>query len=158
MFIAGERGPEVVGHIGGRTEVLNKSQIASAIYKAMVSAMAKMGGYFSQMTSALANIPPAIQTMSMTQPDFVLEIPQMATGTVLPPQATISTQDATMLREALVGLTTALQTMQGIGQQKGTTQSNINVVLPGVGVLGRAVVKYVEGEAKQGRYPLSGYM
>jgi NADH/NAD ratio-sensing transcriptional regulator Rex len=48
--------------------------------------------------------------------------------------------------------------MQGIGQQKGNTQSNINVVLPGVGVLGRAMVKYIDGEAKQGRYPLSGYM
>jgi hypothetical protein len=123
----------------------------------MVSAMAKMGGYFSQMTSALANIPPAIQTMSMTQPDFVLEIPQMATGTVLPPQATISTQDATMLREALVGLTTALQGAQVSGRQ-GTTQNNITLELPGVGVLGRAMVKYIDGEAKQGRYPLSGYM
>jgi hypothetical protein len=157
MFVAGERGPEVVGHIGGRTEVLNKSQIASAIYQAMVSAMAKMGGYFSQMTSALANIPPAIQTMSMAQPDFVLEIPQMATGTVLPPQATISTQDAAMLREAIVGLTTALQGAQVSGRQ-GTTQNNITLELPGVGVLGRAMVKYIDGEAKQGRYPLSGYM
>lgn len=39
MFIAGESGPEIVGHIGGRTEVLNKSQIASAIYSATRSAM-----------------------------------------------------------------------------------------------------------------------
>lgn len=31
MFVAGEAGPELVGHIGGRTEVLNASQIASAI-------------------------------------------------------------------------------------------------------------------------------
>ena len=31
MFIAGESGPEVVGHINGRTEVLNASQLASAI-------------------------------------------------------------------------------------------------------------------------------
>ena len=39
MFIAGENGPEVVGHIGGRTEVLNKSQLASAMYSAVHSAM-----------------------------------------------------------------------------------------------------------------------
>lgn len=39
MFIAGEAGPEVVGHINGRTEVLNKSQIASAIYAAVKTAM-----------------------------------------------------------------------------------------------------------------------
>lgn len=31
LFVAGEAGPELVGHIGGRTEVLNASQIASAI-------------------------------------------------------------------------------------------------------------------------------
>lgn len=39
MFIAGEAGPEIVGHINGRTEVLNKSQIASAIYAAVKTAM-----------------------------------------------------------------------------------------------------------------------
>lgn len=31
IFVAGEAGPEIVGHINGRTEVLNASQIASAI-------------------------------------------------------------------------------------------------------------------------------
>ena len=48
MFIAGEAGPEVVGHIGGRTEVLNKSQIAATMYASIRSAMAsvsfRMGG------------------------------------------------------------------------------------------------------------------
>lgn len=39
MFAAGERGAEVVGNINGRTEVLNQSQIASAIYAAMIQAM-----------------------------------------------------------------------------------------------------------------------
>ena len=39
LFVAGEAGPEVVGHVNGRTEILNKSQIASAIYSAVVSAM-----------------------------------------------------------------------------------------------------------------------
>ena len=31
LFVAGEAGPEIVGHIGGRTEVLNQSQIAASI-------------------------------------------------------------------------------------------------------------------------------
>ena len=31
VFLAGESGPEVVGHIGSRTEVLNASQIAAAV-------------------------------------------------------------------------------------------------------------------------------
>ena len=39
MFAAGERGAEIVGNINGRTEVLNQSQIASAIYAAMIQAM-----------------------------------------------------------------------------------------------------------------------
>lgn len=39
LFLAGEAGPEIVGHVGGRTEVLNKSQIASAMYSAVHSAM-----------------------------------------------------------------------------------------------------------------------
>lgn len=39
LFIAGEAGAEVVGHINGRTEVLNGSQIASVMYKAVSSAV-----------------------------------------------------------------------------------------------------------------------
>ena len=39
LFIAGEAGPEVVGHIGGRTEVLNRSQLAATMYAAVRSAM-----------------------------------------------------------------------------------------------------------------------
>lgn len=39
LFLAGEAGPEIVGHVGGRTEVLNQSQIAAAMYSAVHSAM-----------------------------------------------------------------------------------------------------------------------
>lgn len=39
LFLAGEAGPEVVGHVNGRTEVLNRSQIASAIYSAVLAGM-----------------------------------------------------------------------------------------------------------------------
>lgn len=39
LFMAGEAGPEIVGHVGGRTEVLNKSQLAAAMYQAVNSAM-----------------------------------------------------------------------------------------------------------------------
>lgn len=39
MFIAGENGPEIVGHIGSKTEVLNGSQISGAIYNAVSMAM-----------------------------------------------------------------------------------------------------------------------
>ena len=39
LFWAGENGAEVVGHAGGRTEVLNRSQLASTMYAAVRSAM-----------------------------------------------------------------------------------------------------------------------
>lgn len=39
LFGAGENGPEVVGHIGGRTEVLNQSQLASVMYEAVSRAL-----------------------------------------------------------------------------------------------------------------------
>ena len=39
LFWAGERGAEVVGHAGGRTEVLNRSQLAATMYAAVHSAM-----------------------------------------------------------------------------------------------------------------------
>lgn len=41
LFIAGENGAEIVGNINRRTEVLNRSQIASAIYSAVASAMSQ---------------------------------------------------------------------------------------------------------------------
>lgn len=39
LFGAGENGPEVVGHINGRTEVLNQSQLASVMYEAVTKAI-----------------------------------------------------------------------------------------------------------------------
>ena len=39
VFAAGENGPEVVGHINGQTEVLNRSQIASTMHSAIVNGM-----------------------------------------------------------------------------------------------------------------------
>lgn len=39
MFIAGESGAEAVGHINGRTEVLNRSQMASVMYQAVLTGM-----------------------------------------------------------------------------------------------------------------------
>lgn len=51
LFFAGEGGsPELVGHVNGRTEVLNKSQIASTMYYAMTSAMRNFGSPTSPPT------------------------------------------------------------------------------------------------------------
>lgn len=55
LFWAGEAGPEIVGHVGGRTEVLNKSQLASAIYSAVQSAMAPAASNFAAAASSMRN-------------------------------------------------------------------------------------------------------
>ena len=60
LFIAGEAGPELVGHVGGRTEVLNKSQLASTMYNAVTAGM----------VTALRGLQ--------------FRVPAMATGAVLP--------------------------------------------------------------------------
>lgn len=39
LFVAGERGPEIMGHINGRTEILNRSQIASTVFTAITNGM-----------------------------------------------------------------------------------------------------------------------
>ena len=39
LFVAGEAGPEIVGHVNGRTEILNKSQLAQTMYSAVTSGM-----------------------------------------------------------------------------------------------------------------------
>lgn len=49
LFAAGENGAEIVGNINRRTEVLNRSQIASSIYSAVVSAMSQFNGGTSQI-------------------------------------------------------------------------------------------------------------
>lgn len=60
IFAAGEAGPELVGHIGGRTEVLNKSQLAATMHAAV----------YSGMLAALSRLS--------------FRMPAMATGTVMP--------------------------------------------------------------------------
>ena len=54
LFMAGEAGPEIVGHVGGRTEVLNRSQIASAIYSAVQAAMAPATSYFAAAAQSIS--------------------------------------------------------------------------------------------------------
>ena len=59
LFVAGEAGPEVVGHVNGRTEILNKSQLAQAMRGAVASGMAQavnaLGRYLAGHMSRCAN-------------------------------------------------------------------------------------------------------
>ena len=56
MFVAGEAGAEVVGHIGGRSEVLNESQMASVMYDAVSDAMATQNAILIKQNQLLSGI------------------------------------------------------------------------------------------------------
>jgi len=56
MFIAGEQGAELVGHIGGRTEVLNQSQLASTMYSSVASANASQNRLLQEQNTLLREL------------------------------------------------------------------------------------------------------
>lgn len=53
MFIAGEAGSELVGHINGRTEVLNKSQLGQIMHSAIVDGMYQFTEYWRNLGSRM---------------------------------------------------------------------------------------------------------
>lgn len=89
VFVAGEAGPEVVGHVNGRTEILNKSQIAQAIYSAVVSGMGAavnalgryLAGHMTGCTNALVR---TIGAGRLSAANIAYHAPALATGAVLP--------------------------------------------------------------------------
>lgn len=98
MFVAGESGPEVVGHIGGRTEVLNQSQLAATMYASVHSAVAQVATAILQNVSsvliACANgIVTAINSFEYALPNMIpttISVPEIATGYVVPSMAQIA--------------------------------------------------------------------
>ena len=88
VFVAGESGPEVMGHINGRTEILNKSQIAQAIYSAVVSGMGAavnaLGKYLANRMGECTNaIVGTIGNLSDVS-GIAYHAPLMASGAVMP--------------------------------------------------------------------------
>lgn len=53
MFLAGESGPEMVGHVNGRSEVLNKSQLAQTMHSSIVAGMGQFTPYFAGIQNAI---------------------------------------------------------------------------------------------------------
>ena len=60
LFVAGEAGAEMVGHIKGQTEVLNQSQIKLAMRSAVVSGMSLFIGYWRILNSQIATCTNAV--------------------------------------------------------------------------------------------------
>ncbi len=91
VFVAGEAGPEIMGHINGRTEILNKAQLAQTMYSAVISAMGQaisaLGSFLSaQMAECTNAITSTISNVGGISGLRSLEyhVPAMASGTVLP--------------------------------------------------------------------------
>lgn len=80
MFVAGEAGPEIIGHINGQTEILNKSQIATAIYGAVSTGMASI---INQFTTALFS-KLSMDTNFLGHKLDMIKIPAIAMGSALP--------------------------------------------------------------------------
>ncbi len=53
LFVAGENGAEMVGHLNGQTEVLNRSQISMAMRAAVVAGMAQFTDYWRNLNGQL---------------------------------------------------------------------------------------------------------
>ena len=75
MFVAGEAGPEIVGHINGKTEILNKSQLASTMYAAVQGGMlaALKGIQFHMPVMATGSVTPYAVASEAAQRDRVLQ-------------------------------------------------------------------------------------
>ena len=119
LFVAGEAGPEVVGHVNGRTEILNKSQIAQAIYGAVVSGMARavnalgrfVAGHMALCTNALLGgiaaigMPEAeaalLRRLSAIEGAVNLVPPVAATGAVTPYEVSRQGRGDAELRETM---------------------------------------------------------
>ena len=54
LFVAGEAGAELVGHVNGTTEVLNRFQLASVMQSSIVAGMSQFTGYWRNMNSQMA--------------------------------------------------------------------------------------------------------
>ena len=88
VFVAGEAGPEIMGHINGRTEILNKSQLAQTMYSAVASAMGQavsaLGTFLSgQLADCTNAITGTIGNVAAIR-GLEYHAPVMASGSVLP--------------------------------------------------------------------------
>ena len=55
-FVAGEAGPELVGHVGGRTEVLNQSQLAATMAASMQEANSPQNALLREQNALLREL------------------------------------------------------------------------------------------------------
>lgn len=73
MFVAGEAGPEVVGHVNGRSEVLNKSQLGQVMHRSIVDGMTQFAGYWKSINTQMTTCSNAIISAVLVSADTLYE-------------------------------------------------------------------------------------
>ena len=71
MFMAGERGAELVGHINGRTEDLNKSQLGQVMHRSIVDGMLQFAPYITTINNKLAAVSNAIVSANLVSAEMI---------------------------------------------------------------------------------------
>ena len=69
LFVAGESGSELVGHINGRTEVLNKAQLGQVMHRSIVDGMLQFAPYITAVENKLAQCSNAIISANLMSAD-----------------------------------------------------------------------------------------
>ena len=71
LFVAGESGSELVGHINGRTEVLNKAQLGQVMHRSIVDGMLQFAPYITAVENKLAQCSNAIVSANLMSADML---------------------------------------------------------------------------------------
>ena len=117
MFVAGEAGAEIVGNINGRTEILNRSQLASVMYAAVVSGMARVLAPAVTVLDRIADL--------LAGPQLATAGSAVAAGVVVPPQFTRGGSDCLgQIADMLDRLESRLGGGAGGGSYQFTAQLN----------------------------------
>lgn len=81
MFIAGEAGAELVGHINGRTEVMNRFQLASVMEHAIVVGMSRFTQFWSELSKNVVLCANGVINAVLVSADAINGNMAMATAT-----------------------------------------------------------------------------
>lgn len=101
MFVAGEKGAEVVGHVNGRTEVLNQSQLAAVMKDAIVSAMSVLSGTLVNVANTIISNIGLVRNDLNTLANIMnsvssVTIPDIALGKIIPSIITVEIKKENM--------------------------------------------------------------
>lgn len=142
MFVAGEAGAEIVGNINGRTEILNRSQLASVMFAAIVSGMARVLAPAVTVLDRIADL--------LAGPQLAAAGSAVAAGVVVPPQFTRGGSDRLgQIADMLDRLESRLGGGTGGGSYQFTAQLNRRTIFDEI--IAEAQIR----QAQTGRNPFN---